>query len=160
MNIKTQILSLVLITTFLSSCKKKETTVATPNYTNFRILNVKVTQMPFLDNNGAGWDPFDGPDVFFNLELQDNTELLNTSANRFNDVKLNNLPLSWDFVNAYTITNISVTQYVTVYDYDTLDPNDRIGFVGFTMSDHKSGYPKAITKSNGGVTVTITGEWF
>jgi hypothetical protein len=157
---KVQILSLLLIATFFNSCKKKETAVATPNYTNFKILNVKISAMPFLDANASSWDPFDGPDVFFKMELQNNAELFSTSTTRFSDVTPNNLPLAWDIVNAYQITNISVAQYVTVYDYDTLDPNDRIGYVSFTMSDHKNGYPKTITKSNGGVTVTISGEWY
>ncbi len=159
MKIKLQILCLLLSTGFIQSCKKKTTEAPQPNYTNFKILNVTISEIPFLAPNATSWDPFDGPDVFFKIELQNNTELFSVSE-RFVDVQPSNLPLGWNLVNAYQITNISVTQYITVYDYDTIDPNDRIGFVGFTFSDHKSAYPKTIKKSNGGVTVTITGEWY
>lgn len=154
-------LTCLFLVAFLAGCKKEETKTPEPEYTNFKVLNVKISQMPFLDpSDNTSWDIADGPDVFFNMETVNNTVLFNGSSSKVNDIAPANLPLAWDFVNAYQITNLSVTHYVTLYDYDTLDPNDRIGYVGFTMSDHKDGYPRTITKSNMGITVTITGDWY
>lgn len=145
----------------LSACKKKETKPEEPDYTNFKILSVKVTAMPFLDGSNTTWDPSGGaPDVFFKMETANNTILYDGSSSRVNDVSSSDLPLGWSFVNAYQITNLTVTHYVTLYDYDTLDPNDLIGYVGFSMQDHKDGYPKTIVKSSGSITVSITGEWY
>lgn len=145
----------------LSGCKKEAAKPEEPDYTNFKILSVKVTAMPFLDANNTTWDPSGGaPDVFFKMETANNTVLYDGTSSRINDVASSDLPLAWNFVNAYQITNLSVTHFVTLYDYDTLDPNDLIGYVGFSMQDHKSGYPKTITKSSGSVTISITGEWY
>lgn len=46
---------------------------STPSYTNFKILSVKITAMPFIDASNSGWDPLDGPDVFLILKLQPGT---------------------------------------------------------------------------------------
>lgn len=153
---------ILLFVALISSCKKEDTKPKEPevNYTNFKILNVKITAMPFVDANNVSWDYLNGPDVFFKMEIQNNTVLFDGTSSRFTDVGASSLPLSWDFVNAYQITNLSVTHFVTVYDYDTPDPDDEIGYVGFTMQEHKTNYPKSITKSQNGLTITISGEWY
>jgi len=115
--------------------------------------------MPFQDGT-SDWDPFDGPDVFFSMEDATGNTLYNGANARFKDIDKSDLPLIWDFVTAYQITNLDVTHFVTLYDYDTIDPNDLIGYVGFKMSDHKTGYPKTVTKATGALTITITGEWY
>lgn len=152
--------TLLTLTVLIPGCAKQETKPSDPNYTNFKILNVKITAMPFLDANTTSWDPFDGPDVFFNMEDTKSNVLFNGTSSRFKDIGTNSLPLSWDFVDAYQITNLGVTHFVTVYDYDSIDPNDLIGYVGFTLNDHKTNYPKSISKSVGPLSVTITGEWY
>lgn len=145
----------------LGACKKEDKKPEEPDYTNFKILSVKITAMPFLDASNTTWDPSGGaPDVFFKMETANNTVLYDGSSSRVNDVGSSDLPLGWSLVNAYQITNLTVTHYVTLYDYDTLDPNDLIGYVGFSMQDHKDGYPKTITKTSGSITVSITGEWY
>jgi len=150
-----------IITMIISNGCKKENKEKEPEYTNFKVLSVTLKAMPFLDSGNNTWDPAAGaPDVFFNMETSNNTVLFDGSSSRVNDVLTSGLPLGWNFINAYQITNLSVTHFVTIYDYDTLDPNDLIGYVGFTMENHKDGYPKTITKSSGSVTVTITGEWY
>lgn len=157
--------ALVLGLTF-TSCKKNETKpdeptpTPAPVYANFKITSVKITSMPFTDANGAGWDLTDGPDVFFNIETAAGSVLFDGSASKSNNLLSSDLPLSWNFTTAYQITNTSVTNWVTIYDYDTLDPNDEIGFVGFKMDDHKSGYPTTISKSSGSLSVTINGVWY
>lgn len=145
-----------------TSCKKEETKPAevtpTPNYTNFKITSIKITAMSFVDGSSSSWDFSDGPDVFFNMEDVNSNVLFDNSGSQYSDVS--SLPLSWSFSSAYQITNTGITHYVTVYDYDSLDPNDLIGYVGFKMDDHKSGYPTTISKSNGSLSVTITGSWY
>lgn len=153
------ILTITVGSIILNSCKK-DSEAPTPDYTNFKITSVKITAMPFLDGNSTSWDYTGGPDVFFNMEDVNNNVLLNGSSSRFSDISPSDLPLTWNLVSAYQITNISVTHYVTVYDFDTPDPNDLIGYVGFNMEDHKNGYPATISGTNGQLSVTITGNWY
>lgn len=151
------VLALIIL---LVSCKKEEKKPAEPIYTNFKILSVKISALPFLDASATEWDPLDGPDIFFNMEDAGSSVLYNGSSQRFKDIDKSDLPLTWDFLTAYQITNIGVTHFVTVYDYDTIDPNDVVGYIGFTMTDHKNGYPKTITKTSGSLTISINGEWY
>lgn len=160
---KKNVIYLFALTTlvFLTGCKKEETKPEEPDYTNFKILSVKVTAIPFTDGSNSAWDPSGGaPDVFFKMETANNTVIYDGTSSRYSDMTISNLPLNWSFVSAYIINNLTVTHYVTLYDYDTLDPNDPIGYIGFSMQDHKDGYPKTITKSSGSITVSITGEWY
>ena len=159
MTTKFKIAAFAVLLTF-AACKKETSKPSEPEYTNFKVLNVKVSAMPFINSNNASWDILNGPDLFFKMETDNNAVIFNGTSSRINDISPASLPLSWDFVNAYQITNLSVTHYVTLYDYDTPDPDDEIGYVGFTMQDHKSGYPKSITKTQNNITVTISGEWY
>ena len=146
---------------FFVSCKKETTkTEPAPNYTNFKITSVKLTAMPFVNGSSASWDVSDGPDVFFNMQNASGVVLSDGSASRVNNISAGSLPLSWTFPSSYAITNLATIHYVTVYDYDTLDPNDLIGYVGFKMDEHKTDYPTTITKSNGSLTIIITGSWY
>lgn len=157
-----------LIISFLSilmfnSCKKSDPVTPAPNYTNFKITNVKVNSIPQIDPNGNDWDLGGYPDIYFNMEDVNNIVLFDGSGNPFTNVT--QLPISWNFTNSYQITNTSITHYVTVYD-DDLGPttsniyDELIGYVGFKMDDYKSGYQTTITKTNGSLSVTITGVWY
>lgn len=144
----------------LLACHKKQIKTKDPDYTNFKILKLTLSKMPFQDRSSDDWDVLDGPDVFFNIESTGGSVLFKGSGLRYNDLTPAELPHDWSFIPAYEITNLGAVQFVTVYDFDTFDPNDEIGYVGFTLSEHKSGYPKTITKSRDGVVITITGEWY
>jgi hypothetical protein len=153
------LLSLIFMLLSFSTCKKKETS-PNLNYGNFKILSVKVVSLAFKDEYNKVWDTLDGPDVYFNIETQGNNIKRNGSSSCKDNVTAVNLPLMWDINGGYAITNLSETQYIILYDKDTLDPTDRMGFVAFTMDAHKSGYPTTISKSNAGITVMISGEWY
>lgn len=86
--------------------------------------------------------------------------MVGSSADRFKDIGPNDLPVGWNLVTAHEVNNLSVARVISVYDYDSLDPNDLIGKVTFDFNSEKSGYPKSISKSGNGVTVVVTGEWY
>jgi hypothetical protein len=151
-------LTLVGLLFLIVGCTKK---INGPNYSNFKILKLTVVSMPFSDPQGGSWDPLNGdPDVYFNMEGASNAVLYDGSDFRNEDVSKSDLPLVWEFLKAYEINNLEATHFVTLYDHDILDPDDRIGYVGFTMNEHKKGYPKVITKTADGLTITIKGEWY
>lgn len=139
-----------------SSCSKDADKV----YTNFKITSVKVTQIPFTDVNSVSWDSFDGPEVYFNIEDGSFNVLRDGSNSYYSNVTANSFPLTWNLSSAYQITNLSYTNYIAIYDYDTLDADDMIGYMALKMDDHKSGYPTTITKTSGNITIIITGVWY
>jgi hypothetical protein len=153
------IFSFIVLAILTSACQKKESN-PDKNYNNFKILSVKVVSLAFKDEYNKAWDTLDGPDVYFNIETKGNNIKRNGSNSCKDNVTAVNLPLTWDINDGFAITNLGETQYIILYDMDTLDPTDRMGFVTFTMDAHKSGYPTTISKSNAGITVTINGEWY
>jgi len=152
------LLGLLLIMTLIFSGCEKETTV--PPLAKFKINSVRVEAMPALDFNNVGWDLFDDADVFFNIEDENHMPYYLGSAYKVGNVAQADLPVSWSLTSSYQINDISKMTYVAVYDYDVLDENDPMGYVGFKMEDYVDGKPTTITKSSGALTVTITGVWY
>ena len=154
--ISTIILGAALLLTF-ASCEK-ETTV--PQTAKFKIFSVKVDAMPEFDGNNNRWDIFDDADVFFNIDDENHTTKYDGSTFKIGNLAQADLPVSWALTSQYEIKDISKLTYVALFDYDVLDDNDAMGYVGFKMQDYEAGKPTTITKSSGALTVTITGVWY
>lgn len=150
----------------LTSCKKEEVktnqnTPTIPNYTNFKITSIQVNNMPMVNSDGASWDLFDGPDVKFNIEDYYEQILYNGST-KFDDLTSSSLPIKWELITSYPVTNFDLNYFISLYDYDDFDSNDKIGYVGINFNQHKSGYPTSITKvsADGSISITINGSWY
>ncbi len=154
--ISTIILGLSFIVAF-ASCEK-ETTVAP--LAKFKISTVRVDSMPLVDLNNTGWDLFDDADIFFNIEDQNHIPYYLGESFKVGNVAQADLPVSWALTSQYEIKDISKITYVALFDYDVLDDNDAMGYVGFKMQDYEAGKPTTITKTSGALTVTITGVWY
>lgn len=129
--------------------------------TSVKINKLTLTAMPFINSSGTGWDPSDGPDVFYNITDVNNIVLSGPSATSNNLIQ-SGLPITWTYSTPYVINNFSKAIYFDFWDYDTLDPNDYINFVGFLMSNYTSGtnpYPTTITETKNGITVTLNVTW-
>ena len=164
---KKTILFGTLIILGLASCTKEEvkpseTSTAVQNYTNFKITSIQVNKIPMVNSNSESWDTFDGPDLRFNIENY-NTDVLYKQTNYFENINYNNLPIKWDFSpQAYPITNFEVNYFISIYDFDYPDTDNKIGYVGFNFNQHKTGYPTSITKTSndGSISITINGNWY
>lgn len=135
--------------------------VAAP--TKVRITKVTITNFPFVDGNGAAWDLFSGPDVFFNFVTQSNAVLFDGTSLRKMDVTPAMLPLIYILPTPHEISTFGTVQYLDLWDYDTPDPSDLIGYVGFLMSNYTSGsspYPSSISLTQNGITMTLDLIWF
>jgi hypothetical protein len=164
---KKTILFGTLIILGLASCTKEEvkpseTSTAVQNYTNFKITSILLNDLPFTDSQSASWDPFDGPDVYFNIQNKNNDVLFDGSESKFSDLNYASLPLKWTFNSAFQITNFELYYYITFFDYDTFGSNANIGYVAINFNQHKTGYPTSITKTSndGSISVTINGNWY
>ena len=130
--------------------------------TKVKITKVTVTDLPFLTSGGASWDFSGGPDVFFNITNQLNNILLNGTTSRISDVTSAMLPLSWTLTSAYEITDFGAARYIDLWDFDSPDADDYIGYVGFLMSNYTSAanpYPATVTQTQNGITVKLDLIW-
>lgn len=153
----------------LSSCSKEEvkptetkTPIVTQNYTNFKITSIQVNSIPFVDSQSSSWDPFDGPDLFFNIENTNSDVLYDGSAGKLMDLSYSSFPVKWVFNSSYQVSNFEYNYFITLYDYDTAGANDNIGYVGFNFNQYKTNYPTSITKTStdGSISITINGNWY
>ncbi len=130
------------------------------SYSSVRITSTTVNSMSFTDDNGSGWDYVDGPDLY--LTISDvNTNIYQTSST-VNDLTQSMLPRNFTWSPAYEVENLSDTWYIDLWDADTPDDDDYIGYVGFTMSNYTSGsnpYPSSITVSQNGISLTLYLQW-
>ena len=130
--------------------------------TKVRITKVTITNFPFVDGNGSAWDPFSGPDVFFNFVNQSNTVLYAGTNLRKTDVTPAMLPLVYNLPTPHEITDFQTPQYLDLWDYDSPDPDDFINYVGFIMSDYTVGsnpYPSTISLNQNGIIMTLNLTW-
>jgi PKD repeat protein len=132
--------------------------------TKVKITKITITALPFITGTGAGWDPSDGPDVFFKITNQSNTVLFDaTSSSKVNDVAPSSLPIAWTLATPFEITDLTAPKFINLWDYDTFDADDNIGYVGFLMSNYTSGsnaYPQTVTQTQNGITITLNLTWY
>lgn len=115
------------------------------------ITSVDVTQWPQLDA-GVGWDLTSAPDAL--LSIDDGTTVLFSSL-----IQENTTQTTLQFTVAKTLTDFAKEHSIGLWDEDSPDDDDLIGFYNFTIDDYyplKSNpqltdYPTTIeltTKSN------------
>lgn len=126
--------------------------------TTCSITNIKITAMPFVDASSVSWDLSSGPDVFFKIADVNNSILLDGKSSRFTDITQDSLPISWDLTTPFSISPLNTDRIILVFDYDTLDPDDYIGYVFLNPSTY-SNYPTSINLSKGGINITLTVTW-
>jgi hypothetical protein len=159
-SVKYSILAVILLSCIvIFSCKKS--TPAIVSYKNFKITAITLNQIPFTDNNGSSWDPFNGtPDVFINVLDSNSAVLHNGSSDYRSDVASSALPLTYNLNNALTLPTIAGNYQVQIYDYDPLDANDLIGSISFNPSTRQEGFPSSFTETSGSFSITINGTWY
>lgn len=123
------------------------------------IKSVSVTQMPFADANGAGWDLFDGPDVCYKITNAAGDVLVDGTSARFDNTASSNLPRNWTLSPAHTISPLNTVRNIQILDYDLLDPSDLIGSVPFNPNSYLGSYPASVTLTGKDITVTLGLQW-
>lgn len=134
-----------------------------PAPTKVIISKVTITNMPFVDDfSGSGWDPSDGPDTYIKITDNQNNVLVDGSSSVLTDIVPSKLPLSWNITSGLTVTDFTSLIFVDLWDYDTFDPDDYIGYVGFDFSNYTTGsnpYPSSITVTQNGITAKLDISW-
>ncbi|HQJ45558.1 MAG TPA: carboxypeptidase regulatory-like domain-containing protein [Ignavibacteriaceae bacterium] len=107
-----------------------------------------VDEIPFVDENGAGWDLTSGPDVFFTIIDSVGNVIIDGSGSRVDDVTPSMLPLAWDFTPELEFLKSSwnKTYFIRVWDWDATG-DDLIGTTnGFKITQLISNnYPTTVS---------------
>ncbi len=133
-----------------------------PPPTKVIISKVTIQNMPFIDADGSSWDPNDGPDVYIKITDSQNTDLVDGSGSVLENIVPSKLPLYWTITNGLTITDFNASIFVDLWDYDTFDPDDYIGYAGLKFSNYTTGssaYPNSVTISQNGITTKLDITW-
>lgn len=111
------------------------------------LQRVIVDEIPFVDENGAGWDLTSGPDVFFSIIDSVGNVIINSSGSRVDDVTPSMLSLAWDFTPELLFEKSSwnKTYFIRVWDWDATG-DDLIGTTnGFKITQLiNSNYPTTV----------------
>lgn len=144
--------------------KSSQITIKKP-FSKATLTKVVVTNMPFIDGSGSGWDPFDGPDLYIQLlsPNPDNTVLVESGF--VSNLTSAKLPVTWNLTIPYTIYdfNFSEFYFIQLMDSDALDTDDEIDYVSFKLDNYaassSSPYPSTITRTQNSSTVTLHLNW-
>jgi len=131
--------------------------------TTCKIKELYVDNMPFVNNNGSGWDSNDGPDVFFEI-WDSNNKLFGDPSIRYQNITQQDLPIRWywNSGNYWNIPSLSTWYYIVLWDYDPFSSNDQIGYVSFKMTNYMTiniHYPTTITLQQNGITIRLKVVW-
>lgn len=90
-----------------------------------RAGSISLISFPLVDGNGAGWDLFDGPDVY--VEIKQGSTIIYTSG------FVEDLTTGNTYTDIVEFTNPQATYTISVWDYDDgLTAPDLIGSINFT----------------------------
>lgn len=143
-------LFVVLVVLSLLACKKEEALVPT----SIRITKITVTNFPPTDANGAGWDLFDGPDIYVQILLDNQTIYKHNQF--FEDATPNN---NYDFIpNSNINLDRPTNQYqIALFDFDdNLTEDDLLGGITFIPYQPNIGTPATANLKVNGTQIEFT----
>lgn len=113
-------------------CSKQKTPV------KIFITKVDVTKFPATETSGAGWDLSSGPDIY--PVISEGSTKLWEAETYYTDA---NSTLVYTFTpkTAITITKLSETHSISLYDYDDIGGDDYMGGITFTPYSDTNGFP-------------------
>jgi PKD repeat protein len=143
-----------------NSTSKSVNIVAAP--TICKISQICIMNCSLTDGSGTGWDAFSGPDFYINIETVSGTILLNGQSAHNTDNP--NFPQCWNVNPTYNFANTSwnTTYRIAIWEYDSPDPDDFVGYCNFLLSNYTTvtnHYPTTINLTNGSNQIRLTVQW-
>ena len=113
-----------------------------------RVTYIALTSFPLTDGTGAGWDFFDGPDVYISI-WKDGVQLYKT-------VSYEDLTTGGFWETNYEFSDPTATYTIRVYDYDDgITADDFMGGINFTPYRTGQKFPSSYPVSCSGCTVAF-----
>lgn len=129
------------------------------------LQRVIVDQIPFTDNNGAGWDLTTGPDLYFTLIDSVYNVYATAQSSYYSDLTPSSLPVQWEFSPELEFLKSSwnKTYFIDLWDYDVGSNDDEIGFTaGFKIIQQiNANYPTTVSlqSTDGEIKVRLILRW-
>jgi PKD repeat protein len=118
--------------------------------TRLQINSITLLGYPLTRSDGSGWDPSNGPDLYFKLTDNSGTDYLSTGV--FYDVIKSNLPLKYSTTFPWIISSLDFDYQIHLMDYDTFGSDELLDYDFFTVRDRMptdgSDYPTTLLFSN------------
>ncbi len=141
--------------------KSSQITILRP-FAKAILTKVLLSEMPFLDPSGSGWDPFNGPDVYFTLLSPNPTNTILYTSGQYADLFATQLPKTWNLSPSVTITDFVNFYFIRLWDDDAIDADDKIADVSFKLDSYTTGsgaYPSSIVRTQNNATVVLYFTW-
>lgn len=114
---------------------------------------IRVDQVPFTDEYGAGWDLLSGPDL--DLYFVNSGGIVFYFNYYYLDVAPSDLPLTWDVIPEFRIPSWSTVYGIELWDYDDIG-SDYMGTTnGFSINHviSSAGYASTVSLQNNSGTI-------
>ncbi|MBX3238813.1 MAG: hypothetical protein KIT80_08535 [Chitinophagaceae bacterium] len=114
-----------------------------------KVTKVELTRFPATDNNGAGWDPTSGPDIYLKLFKGEAQIWKSSNTYNYQNATPSNV-YSFDVTPAVDFADPVDEYSIILYDYDDFDADDFMGGIIFTPYSKSGKFPSVITLDAGG----------
>jgi len=101
-----------------------------------RVTKIILTDFPLTDTGGAGWDLFDGPDVYLSISRN--------GVNLFNTGYVEDLTTQFEWTVNFEFSDPTGTYQIGVMDYDDgITADDPMGAINFTPYKPGANFPSS-----------------
>jgi PKD repeat protein len=131
--------------------------------TKLQINSITLLSYPLTRDDGSGWDPSNGPDLYINLSDDAGTDFLSTGT--YTDVIKSNLPLKFTTSFPWTFSQLNYEYILWLKDYETFGTDEILGGYYFVVKDFMptdgSDYPTTIrlASSTSEIVFTMDVKW-
>ncbi|MEO6313483.1 MAG: hypothetical protein ABIU63_03815 [Chitinophagaceae bacterium] len=164
-NFRTLSGALIVLAFIFTGCKKSNDDSATlvppaSGYNNVKFTSIAATSIPMTKPNGGAWQTNGGPNVYF--EIKDANDVVLYRGGTINNVTTANLPLSWNFTNAFQVTTLNTEYKFIFYNKNAVGADDQMDGYIIKMNDYKTGNPATVTLSNASskLVVKLSATWY
>ncbi|MCB9295542.1 MAG: hypothetical protein H6559_20815 [Lewinellaceae bacterium] len=113
-----------------------------------KVGNIKITTFPPTTTSGAGWDIFDGPDVYIVISRNNTSE--------YESGFVEDLTGNYTWSSNFEFSDPTATYSISVYDYDDgLSTDDFMGGINFTPYRPGEKFPTSFTLDCGNCVVSF-----
>ncbi|MBX3255020.1 MAG: hypothetical protein KF862_12835 [Chitinophagaceae bacterium] len=109
-----------------------------------QITGIELTRFPATNNNGAGWDTKNGPDLYIKLFKGDEQIWQSSDTYNYQNATPSEV-YTFEVMPAVDLTDPENEYTIMLYDQDDYNADDLMGEIIFTPYSGSKGFPKVLT---------------